>query len=103
MFSDRRPIMLTNARIIDPSRDLDLAGDLLIADGVVHIIGVCFGLVAATVLIVLAAVYASALDIVVSAGAYFAALSKRLNSACSNNTASSSSIGRSAPSASETL
>ena len=32
----------------------------LIADGVVHIIGVCFGLVAATVLIVLAAVYASA-------------------------------------------
>jgi hemolysin III len=39
----------------------------LIADGVVHIIGVCFGLIAATVLIVLAAVYASALDIVVSA------------------------------------
>src|SRR6185436_18705675 len=39
----------------------------LIADGVVHIVGVCFGLIAATVLIVLAAVYASALDIVVSA------------------------------------
>jgi hemolysin III len=39
----------------------------LIADGVVHIVGVCLGLVAATVLIVLAAVYASALDIVVSA------------------------------------
>jgi hemolysin III len=39
----------------------------IIADGVVHIIGVCFGLIAATVLIVLAAVYASALDIVVSA------------------------------------
>jgi hemolysin III len=38
----------------------------LIADGVVHIVGVCFGLIAATVLIVLAAVYASALDIVVS-------------------------------------
>src|SRR5262252_6446058 len=38
----------------------------LIADGVVHIIGICFGLVAATVLIVLASVYASALDIVVS-------------------------------------
>jgi hemolysin III len=38
----------------------------IIADGVVHIVGVCFGLVAATVLIVLAAVYASALDIVVS-------------------------------------
>ena len=39
----------------------------IIADGVVHIVGVCLGLVAATVLIVLAAVYASALDIVVSA------------------------------------
>jgi hemolysin III len=37
----------------------------LIADGVVHIVGVCFGLVAATVLIVLAAVYATALDVVV--------------------------------------
>src|SRR4051812_29381210 len=35
----------------------------LIADGVVHIIGVCFGLVAATALIVLAAVYASAADV----------------------------------------
>lgn len=38
----------------------------LIADGVVHIVGVCFGLVAATALIVLAAVYASPLDVVVS-------------------------------------
>jgi hemolysin III len=36
----------------------------LIADGVVHIVGVCFGLIAATVLIVLTALYASALDIV---------------------------------------
>jgi hemolysin III len=36
----------------------------LIADGVVHAIGVLFGLIAATVLIVLTAVYASALDIV---------------------------------------
>src|SRR5689334_7177771 len=35
----------------------------LIADGVVHIIGVCFGLVAATALIVLTAVYATAVDI----------------------------------------
>jgi hemolysin III len=35
----------------------------LIADAVVHIIGVCFGLVAATALIVLAAVYASAIDV----------------------------------------
>src|SRR6516165_7043426 len=36
MLSDRRPILLTNARIIDPSRDLDLEGDLLIADGVIR-------------------------------------------------------------------
>jgi hemolysin III len=37
----------------------------LIADGVVHVVGVCFGLVAATVLIVLTAVYATALDVAV--------------------------------------
>ena len=36
MLSDRRPILLTNARIIDPSRDLDMAGDLLIADGAIR-------------------------------------------------------------------
>jgi len=36
----------------------------LIADGVVHIVGVSFGLIAATVLIVLTALYATALDIV---------------------------------------
>ena len=36
MLSDRRPILLTNARIIDPSRDLALDGDLLIADGVIR-------------------------------------------------------------------
>src|SRR3954466_8494213 len=35
----------------------------LIADGVVHVVGVCFGLVAATALIVLTAVYSTALDI----------------------------------------
>src|SRR5260221_4199224 len=35
----------------------------LIADGIVHIIGVCFGLVAATALIVLTAVYASAVGV----------------------------------------
>ncbi len=35
----------------------------LIADGVVHIVGICFGLVAATALIVLAAVYASASEV----------------------------------------
>ncbi|WP_426436515.1 PAQR family membrane homeostasis protein TrhA [Bradyrhizobium genosp. P] len=37
----------------------------VIADGVVHIVGVCFGLVAATALIVLTAVYASPLDVAV--------------------------------------
>ena len=36
----------------------------LIADGVVHAIGILLGIVAATVLVVLTAVYASALDIV---------------------------------------
>jgi hemolysin III len=36
----------------------------IIADGVVHIVGICFGLIAATVLVVLTAVYATALDIV---------------------------------------
>src|SRR3954465_11099190 len=35
----------------------------LIADGIVHIVGICLGLVAATALIVLTAVYATALDI----------------------------------------
>ena len=33
---DPRPILLANARIVDPSRDLDMHGDLLIADGVVR-------------------------------------------------------------------
>ena len=33
MLSDRRPILLANARILDPSRDLDVNGDVLIADG----------------------------------------------------------------------
>jgi dihydroorotase len=33
MLSDRRPILLANARVIDPSRDLDTRGDVLIADG----------------------------------------------------------------------
>src|SRR5271165_3284206 len=36
MLSDRRPILLTNARIIDPSRNLDSIGDLLIADGLIR-------------------------------------------------------------------
>src|SRR6516162_11616942 len=36
MLSDRRPILLANARLIDPSRDFDGPGDVLIADGMVR-------------------------------------------------------------------
>ncbi len=36
MLTDRRPILLTNARVIDPSRDLDQVGDVLIADGLIR-------------------------------------------------------------------
>lgn len=36
MLTDRRPILLANARIIDPSRDVDESGDVLIADGVIR-------------------------------------------------------------------
>ena len=36
MLSDRRPILLANARIVDPARDLDFPGDLLMADGVIR-------------------------------------------------------------------
>jgi dihydroorotase len=36
MLSERRPILLANARIVDPSRDVDTVGDVLIADGVVR-------------------------------------------------------------------
>ena len=37
MLSEQRhPILLANARVIDPSRDLDIAGDVLIADGVIR-------------------------------------------------------------------
>ncbi|MGP0095007.1 MAG: dihydroorotase [Xanthobacteraceae bacterium] len=36
MLSDRRPILLADARIVDPSRDLDVVGDVLIADGVIR-------------------------------------------------------------------
>ncbi len=36
MLSDRRPMLLANGRILDPSRDLDFIGDLLIADGVIR-------------------------------------------------------------------
>jgi hemolysin III len=37
----------------------------LIADGIVHIVGICFGLIAATALIVLTAVYATGFDVAV--------------------------------------
>jgi dihydroorotase len=33
---DRRPILLANARVMDPSRDLDFPGDILIADGTIR-------------------------------------------------------------------
>ena len=36
MLSDRRPILLANARIVDPSRELDMLGDLLMADGLIR-------------------------------------------------------------------
>jgi dihydroorotase len=36
MLSDRRPILLADARIVDPSRDLDVVGDVLIADGAIR-------------------------------------------------------------------
>jgi hemolysin III len=37
----------------------------LIADGIVHVVGVCFGLIAATVLIVLTSIYATAFEVAV--------------------------------------
>src|ERR1044072_2379087 len=36
MLSARRPILLANARIVDPSRDLDFSGDVLLADGMIR-------------------------------------------------------------------
>ncbi len=36
MLTDRRPMLLAHARIIDPSRNLDTEGDLLIAEGVIR-------------------------------------------------------------------
>src|ERR1700754_909543 len=35
-LSDRRPILLANARVVDPSRELDFPGDLLMADGMIR-------------------------------------------------------------------
>lgn len=36
MLTDRRPILLANAHLIDPSREIDGPGDVLIADGVIR-------------------------------------------------------------------
>src|SRR5471030_3052003 len=36
MLTDRRPILLANARVIDPARDFDGIGDVLISDGVIR-------------------------------------------------------------------
>ena len=36
MLTDRRPILLANARLIDPSRDIDGPGDVLIVDGMIR-------------------------------------------------------------------
>jgi dihydroorotase len=36
MYSDRRPVLLANARVIDPSRDFDGPADVLIAEGVIR-------------------------------------------------------------------
>lgn len=36
MLTDRRPILLANARLIDPSRNIDGPGDVLIADGTIR-------------------------------------------------------------------
>ncbi len=36
MLSGHRPILLANARIVDPARDLDGPGDVLIADGIIR-------------------------------------------------------------------
>ncbi|KAA5598987.1 dihydroorotase [Blastochloris sulfoviridis] len=35
-LSEVRPLLFANARLVDPSRDLDFVGDLLIADGVIR-------------------------------------------------------------------
>jgi dihydroorotase len=36
MLTERRPILLANARVVDPSRDFDGPGDVLIADGIIR-------------------------------------------------------------------
>ncbi|WJR77373.1 hemolysin III family protein [Bradyrhizobium sp. NP1] len=56
----------------------------IIADGVVHVVGLCLGLIAASVLVVLTAIYASALDIVV-VSIYVAGLLSMLGLSASYN------------------
>src|SRR4029453_16076477 len=36
MLTDRRPLLLANARVVDPSRDFDGPGDVQIADGTIR-------------------------------------------------------------------
>src|SRR3569833_4667531 len=36
MMIARRPVLLANARVVDPSRDFDGVGDVLIADGTIR-------------------------------------------------------------------
>src|SRR5258708_20106371 len=36
MLIDRRPILLANARVVDPAGDFDGPGDVLIADGMIR-------------------------------------------------------------------
>jgi dihydroorotase len=36
MLTDRRPILLANARVVDPGRDFDGVADVLIADGLIR-------------------------------------------------------------------
>jgi dihydroorotase len=36
MLTDRRPMLLAHARIVDPSRGIDTEGDLLLAEGVIR-------------------------------------------------------------------
>src|SRR5436305_12928008 len=35
-MTEPRPILLANGRIVDPAHDLDIQGDLLIADGIIR-------------------------------------------------------------------
>ena len=47
IFRDARPLLLANARVIDPSRGSDFHGDVYLADGVIKDAG--FGIAASGV------------------------------------------------------